>query len=247
MDAPGMGRAAAELALRQLSPRPPARRPPPPPPPPVPLGAWPSLLPEAVACLFALLIQATIWCSTASGLALRGHLHQAMICAGFLGSYCIATSAAYMQSRFWQRCRPVVITTLRLLLGTVPANRSSTEGLASLLRRNGTPGVRGAVHDYFRFVTGTHVFLIAVGPPLLALPPMAALVLNAGLMTLTHNPDYCGAQLLTHPLSQRRLRLAAGALDIVLQPPPSAVGAVVTKSGKPVYLSLVHLPMQQNG
>jgi len=94
---------------------------------------------------------------------------------------------------------------------------------------------------------GTHVFLIAVGPPLLALPPLAALVLNAGLMALTHNSDYCGTQLLTHPLSQRRLLRAAGALDIVLQPPPSAVGAVVTKSGKPVYLSLVHLPMQQNG
>lgn len=164
-----------ELALRQLSPRPPARRPPP--PPPVPLGAWPSLLPEAVACLFALLIQVTIWCRTASGLVLRGHLHQAMICAGFVGSYCIATSAAYTQSRFWQRCRwaggreegqqqagtlseilgcllymqrafgtvnrlspsdlfvpllrPVVITTLRLLLCTVPANRSSTVSLFS--------------------------------------------------------------------------------------------------------------------
>lgn len=78
---------------------------------------------------------------------------------------------------------------------------------------------------------GTHVFLIAVGPPLLALPPLAALVLNAGLMALTHNPDYCATQLLMHPLSQRRLRLAAGALDIVLQPPPSAVGAVVSKSG----------------
>ena len=103
--------------------------------------------------------------------------------------------------------RPVVITVIRLALGTIPANRSSSvsiwsaldgaglvsaalhmraaaacgidslpvvaqvpvlcarlmcplprhlpqEGLASLLRRNARPGVRGAVQDYLRFVTG---------------------------------------------------------------------------------------------
>ena len=127
---------------------------------------------------------------------------------------------------------------------------------------------------------GTHVFLIAVGPPLLALPPLAALVLNAGLMTLTHNPGqqsvtggssqtpkvwsatssisaayrfasschpgclllhlpsfssaagYCDTQLLSHPLSRQRLRLVAGAVEIALQAPPSAVGALVGKSGE---------------
>ena len=70
-----------------------------------PLSTRPSLLPEAGACMFALLIQVTVWCSTASNLALRGHLHQALICCGFLLSLRIATHPSYTRSRFWQRNR----------------------------------------------------------------------------------------------------------------------------------------------
>ena len=45
-------------------------------------------------------------------------------------------------------------------------------------------------------------------------------------------PGYCDTQLLSHPLSLLRMRLAAGAVDLALQAPPSAVGAVVSKPGE---------------
>lgn len=119
--------AVRQPQLRHLSPRLPlptplsrpwpATQPAPPPPAQAAAQASPQLpqeaphiprpfLPEAGACLFALLIQVTIWCSTAfSGLPVRGHLHQALICAGFCFCYWIARHARYTQSRFWQRHR----------------------------------------------------------------------------------------------------------------------------------------------
>ena len=45
-------------------------------------------------------------------------------------------------------------------------------------------------------------------------------------------PGYCDTQLLSHPLSRLRMRLAAGAVDLALQAPPSAVGSVVSKPGE---------------
>lgn len=143
-----------------------------------------------------------------------------------------AAAAGGAAASLYQRHRVAIYVLFRLLISLHYNPGQNKSASSMLLSSDAMPGWRGAVAGYQRLVLATALtgnVLLGMWFPV---PPGVVLLVQSTCIYLdAENRDICSSQLMTQPLTHRRLVLLADSLDILtlpfsaLVPLPDTAGA----------------------
>ncbi|PSC68066.1 Extended synaptotagmin-3 isoform A [Micractinium conductrix] len=134
--------------------------------------------------------------------------------------------------RAYWRHRLLAMACFSVGYNLLPNQRQTAVGPPLALERPAQPGVPGAFADLLRAFVGTRVLTMTICGVAILLPPAPTVVLQCLVALLTFNgPAFCATQLLAHPLTRARMKVAAAAVELLslpffaVQPAPAAAAA----------------------
>ncbi|PRW59882.1 hypothetical protein C2E21_2002 [Chlorella sorokiniana] len=116
-----------------------------------------------------------------------------------------------------QRCRVGGIAIVRL--GHLLLGGATMTGPPEALHHAATPGWAGMLRDFMRLLLGTRILHVATVAVALQQPVLATTLQQALLLLASDVSGYCGSQLLSDPLTHRRLARLEGWLSTLLAGP----------------------------
>ncbi|KAL4420401.1 hypothetical protein ABPG75_010057 [Micractinium tetrahymenae] len=142
-------------------------------------------------------------------------LHDRLWQVWLVGSAALCLAIVTWRPDAWRRHRAWMVPLIRVATHLMPHQRSSQVGIGGLvLGRPPRRGLRGALLDALRLVTGMRLVGNVMAALLVPLPlPVAAATNAIVVLLMRNNQGVCQTQLMASPLTQQRLAHLHSLLD----------------------------------